>query len=132
MLVPRRWEGDPMTGFANLVVVDLECADPPAQADFYHKILGWDIVLNQPEYTEISNGTTRILFTRRVGYEGPGWPESAAPKRYHLCMRTEDVATAVQRCLELGASKPEFQPGGDRWTVLTDPSGHPFCLAKAQ
>ena len=37
----------------------------------------------------------------------------------------------VRRCLELGAGKPGFQPGGDRWTVLTDPSGHPFCLAQA-
>jgi predicted enzyme related to lactoylglutathione lyase len=121
-----------MTGFANLVVLDLECADPPALAEFYHQILGWDIILSEPGYTEISNGAARILFTRREGYEGPGWPESTAPKRYHLCMQTDDVARAVQRCLKLGARKPGFQPGGDRWTVLTDPSGHPFCLAKAE
>jgi hypothetical protein len=66
------------------------------------------------------------------GYAGPGWPDSAAPKRYHLDLRVDDVAAAVKLCLELGAAKPEFQPGGDRWTVLTDPSGHPFCLCPAQ
>ncbi len=32
-----------MTGFANLVVLDLECADPPVLADFYHQVLGWDV-----------------------------------------------------------------------------------------
>ncbi len=125
--------GDSMTGFADLVVVDLECTDPPALAEFYHQILGWDIVLSQPEYIEISNGTIRILFTRRDGYQGPGWPEpTAAPKRYHLCLQVDDVADAVQRGLDMGGGKSEFQPGGDRWTVLTDPSGHPFCLARAE
>jgi hypothetical protein len=43
----------------------------------------------------------------------------------------DDVAEAVERCLELGASKPDFQPGdGDRWTVLLDPAGHPFCVCR--
>jgi hypothetical protein len=40
------------------------------------------------------------------------------------------MAEAIERCLELGAATPVFQPGGDRWTVLTDPAGHPFCLAQ--
>ncbi|WP_372452599.1 TetR/AcrR family transcriptional regulator C-terminal domain-containing protein [Pseudonocardia nigra] len=26
------------------------------------------------------------------------------------------------------AAKPEFQSGGDRWRVFTDPAAHPFCL----
>lgn len=30
--------------------------------------------------------------------------------------------------LKLRAAKPEYQPGGDRFRVLTDPVGHPFCL----
>ncbi|MBC7301497.1 MAG: hypothetical protein H5T78_11130 [Nocardia sp.] len=27
-----------------------------------------------------------------------------------------------------GAVKAQFQPAPDRWRVLLDPSGHPFCL----
>ena len=80
----------------------------------------------------LSRPTRRILFTRVAGYEGSGWPTSSAPKRYHLCLRAADMTAAVRRCLELGAGKPDFQPGGDRWTVLIDPSGHPFCLGKAE
>lgn len=120
-----------MQGVANLVVLDLECHDPRVLAAFYHQVLGWDIASSQDECAEITNGSTRILFTRVDGYQGSGWPTSAAPKRYHLCLQTDDVGEAVKRCLELGAGKPEFQPGGGRWTVLTDPAGHPFCLAQA-
>jgi predicted enzyme related to lactoylglutathione lyase len=118
-----------MAGFANLVVLDLECADPAAMAEFYHQMLGWDVTTRHDDYVEISDGGTRILFTRVDGYQGSGWPASAAPKRYHLCLQADDLADAVRRCLDLGAGKPEFQPGGRRWTVLTDPAGHPFCLA---
>ena len=55
-----------------------------------------------------------------------------SPKRYHVDLEVADVTRAVDRCLELGATKPDFQPGGKSWTVLTDPGGHPFCLCQAQ
>jgi predicted enzyme related to lactoylglutathione lyase len=121
-----------MTGFANLIWLDLECADPPALAEFYHQVLGWEVTHTHDDYAALSGGNLRIRFGRVDGYEAPGWPDSGAPKRYHLDLQVDDVAKAVERCLELGAVKPEFQPGGDRWTVLTDPAGHPFCFCPAQ
>jgi Glyoxalase-like domain len=69
----------------------------------------------------ISDGSTGIRSGGVDGYEGPGWPDSVAPERHHLDLQVDDMTKAVERCLELGAGKPEFQPGGDRWTVLTDP-----------
>jgi predicted enzyme related to lactoylglutathione lyase len=122
----------PMAGFANLIWVDLECADPPALAEFYHQVLGWDVAESHDEYTVMSNGSIRVRFGRVDGHEGPGWPDSAAPKRYHLDLQVDDMAKAVERCLALGAGQPLFQPGGARWTVLTDPAGHPFCLCPVQ
>lgn len=117
-----------MAGFANLIMLNLDCPDPAALAEFYHQVLGWEVTHSQDEYAMISDGHTSIGFGRVEGYQPPGWPESPAPKRYHLDLRAGDVGKAVERCLQLGAAKPEFQPGGDRWTVLTDPAGHPFCL----
>lgn len=117
-----------MAGLASLIWMDLECADPPVLAEFYHEVLGWEVTDSQDDYAVITNGSARIRFGRVPGYEGPGWPDSAAPKRYHLDLQVDDVPKAVGRCLELGAGKPEFQPGGDQWTVLTDPAGHPLCL----
>ncbi|MHB1582486.1 MAG: VOC family protein [Acidimicrobiales bacterium] len=29
----------------------------------------------------------------------------------------------------LGARQPDFQSGADRWRVLLDPDGQPFCLS---
>lgn len=117
-----------MTGFASLIWLDLECADPPALAEFYHRLLGWDVTDSHHNYAVITDGNLTVRFGRVDGYQGPGWPGAGAPKRYHLDLRVDDMTEAVTRCLELGAGRPEFQPGGDRWTVLTDPAGHPFCL----
>ncbi len=119
-----------MAGFANLVVLDLECPDPSVLADFYSRVLGWEVGARHDDYVEISDRSTRILFTRVSGSWGAGWPASGPPKRYHLCLQADDRADAVERCLAMGAAKPDFQPGGDQWTVLTDPAGHPFCLAQ--
>ena len=121
-----------MARFATLIWVDLECADPPVLAGFYHQVLGWEIIDSQAEYAVVDAGGTRVRFGRVDGYQAPGWPGSGAPRRYHLDLQVDDVAEAVERCLELGAARPQFQPGGDRWTVLTDPAGHPFCLCPAQ
>ena len=117
-----------MTGFATLSWLDVECADPNELAEFYRQVLGWEVTHYQDEAAVITDGQTRIRFGRVDGYQPPGWPVSATPKRFHLDLDVDDVPAAVQRCLDLGANKPDFQPGGDRWTVLTDPAGHPFCL----
>ncbi len=121
-----------MAGFASLIWIDLECADPPVLAEFYHRLLGWAVAASHPDYAVLDgDGGLRIRLGRVAGYQGPGWPDAGAPKRYHLDIQTEDLAAAVARCQELGAGRPDFQPGGDRWTVLTDPAGHPFCLCAA-
>jgi len=69
-------------------------------------------------FAEISGGSIRILLSRVDGYEGPSWPDSAAPKRYHMDLRVGAVAKAVERCRELGAGKPECQPGGSILATL--------------
>jgi predicted enzyme related to lactoylglutathione lyase len=126
-------EGGPVAGFATLCWVDMECADPRELGEFYRQVLGWDITHYPDESAVITDGSTSIRFGRIEGYEPPGWPDTAAPKRYHMDLDVDDVAAAVERCLELGASKPEFQPGdGERWTVLLDPAGHPFCVCRAR
>jgi hypothetical protein len=79
----------------------------------------------------ITDGSTSIRFGCVDDCEPPSWPDWAAPKRHHMDLDVDHVAEAVARCLELGASKPDFQPGdGDRWTVLLDPAGHPFRVCR--
>jgi predicted enzyme related to lactoylglutathione lyase len=117
-----------MTGIATLAMVNLDCGNPAALAGFYHQVLGWEVTHSQDEYAMISDGTASIGFGRIDGYEPPRWPDPATPKRFHLDMYVDDLGQATAACLELGGGKPDFQPGGDRWVVLTDPDGQPFCL----
>jgi predicted enzyme related to lactoylglutathione lyase len=121
-----------VSGFATLCWVDMECANPRELGEFYRQVLGWDVTHYPDESAVITGGGTSIRFSRVAGYQPPTWPDSGAPKRYHMDLDVDDVAEAAERCLELGARQPDFQPGdGERWTVLLDPAGHPFCVCRA-
>jgi hypothetical protein len=45
----------------------------------------------------------------------------------HLHFRVDDLDTAEQTALALGATKLDHQPNTTT-RVLADPAGHPFCL----
>src|SRR5580704_15422210 len=116
---------------ASLYMVNLDCADPRAMAGFYSALLGWEIPYCEDEYSMVSDGTTSIGFGRIDGYTPPRWPDDEHAKQYHLDLRVRDVAMAEVASMKLGATVPEFQPGGDRWRVMLDPEGRPFCLMPA-
>ena len=120
-----------MSGFASLAMINFDAADPAGLASFYSQVLGWEITHSEGDYAMLSDGSTSIGFGRVPGYSAPGWPDEAAPKRYHLDFYVDDLDKAEEQALALGATKPAEQPNPDRWRVLLDPSGHPFCLTQA-
>ncbi|GAA3758798.1 putative enzyme related to lactoylglutathione lyase [Spinactinospora alkalitolerans] len=117
-----------MTATATLAMLNLDCADPSALAGFYGAVLDWKVVHSEEEYAMVSGEGTSIGFGRIEGYRPPEWPDTSAAKRFHLDMHVDDLDAAEERCVALGATRPAFQPGGDRWRVLLDPAGHPFCV----
>jgi hypothetical protein len=52
------------------------------------------------------------------------------PKQYHLDLAVDDLDAAERGFLAVGATKAKHQPQPDRWRVLLDPAGHPFCVTK--
>jgi hypothetical protein len=46
----------------------------------------------------------------------------------HLDLAVENVDEAEAEAVHLGAIRATDQPAPDRWRVLLDPAGHPFCL----
>lgn len=62
-------------------------------------------------------------------YRAPVWPEGDPPARIHLDMAVTDLDEAEAMALRAGATKPDGQPGPERWRVLLDPAGHPLCLS---
>lgn len=117
-----------MTAVAALAMINIDCDDPRALAGFYHQVLGWEVTHSEDAYAMITEGPLSIGFGRIEDYIPPRWPDPASPKQYHLDFVVADLEKAEAACLEAGASKPDHQPGGDRWRVLTDPAGHPFCI----
>jgi predicted enzyme related to lactoylglutathione lyase len=110
---------------AELTTVVLDCADPAALAAFYGEALGWEVTYSDDDTVQLG-GPVGLGFQRVEGYRGPGWPDAA--KHAHLDLRVDDLDRAVKEFTGLGATKPDFQPGGGDWVVLADPEGHLFCL----
>ncbi|MFI7419942.1 VOC family protein [Nonomuraea sp. NPDC049684] len=103
-----------------------DCADPVALAAFYAKATGWQVGDSDPGYATVTGGPVPLAFQRIDGYRGPGWPNDG--KHAHLDLTVPDVEEARRALVALGATLPAHQPGGDDWTVLLDPEGHPFCV----
>ncbi|MEU1812555.1 VOC family protein [Micromonospora aurantiaca (nom. illeg.)] len=117
-----------MTAHADIAMISIDSSDPAAHAAFYAKALGWEITHSEAEYAMIVKDGPAIGFGLVPGYTPPAWPDESGDKRYHLDLYVDDVAVAEKALVAAGATRPEFQPGGERWTVLLDPIGQPFCL----
>lgn len=116
-----------MSALTEFTAVVIDCADPATLAEFYRRATGWELTYSDDDFAYLGNGgPVQLGFQRIEGYRAPGWPDDR--KHAHLDLKVADVAAAAKALLDLGATRPEFQPGGDKWTVLADPEGHVFCL----
>lgn len=114
------------TPAATIGMVTIDCSDAKAMSDFYSAVLGWEVAYQGEGYAMLQHGDQRLGFGETPDFQRPSWPDDGH-KQFHLDLAAEDVDAAVARCVELGATKPEQQPG-ETWTVLLDPAGHAFCV----
>lgn len=113
-----------------LGTVVLDCPDPQALGRFYATILGWQVVDDDPEWTDIRSEDGQYLsFQRAENLLPPRWPDPAYPQQFHLDIRVDDIASAEREVLRLGATFVADEMGAaSGFRVYTDPAGHPFCL----
>ncbi|MGW0819940.1 VOC family protein [Streptomyces sp. NPDC002845] len=110
--------------------VTLDCADPKALARFYAELTGMQVSYSVDEFVALTGAPNCDLGFQRVdGYRAPQWPGQDVPQQFHLDFQVEDIGEAEKLALRLGAVRPDHQPGDERWRVLLDPAGHPFCLS---
>jgi catechol 2,3-dioxygenase-like lactoylglutathione lyase family enzyme len=115
-----------------LCAVTIDCPDPVQLALFYQQFLGGTLHSSNNDFVVLSSDReVRLDFQRVPNNQPPPWPNHAAPRRLHLDFIVDDLNKAEIHLLGLGAAVADFQPGGDRFRVLLDPAGHPFCLATA-
>ena len=109
----------------------IDCPDdegaPEALQTFYARALDGEVVRGAVRARGL------VLSFRGVqGYRAPTWPGSQTPMQMHLELVVDDLAEAVARLRQLGASLPDHQdPDDPHLTVLLDPTGHPFCVIAA-
>jgi len=122
----------PMAMNARLCAVTIDCSDPVQLALFYQQFLGGTLYSSNNDFVVLSTDSdVRLDFQRVPNDQPPPWPDRAAPRRLHLDFIVDDLDKAEIHLLGLGAVLADSQPGGQRFRVLLDPAGHPFCLATA-
>jgi catechol-2,3-dioxygenase len=115
---------DPET---TLMGVMLDCPDAKALSGFYSELLGKPVTYEAGGMAMIGqDGEHPVLFQQIESYTPPRWPDPAHPQQVHLDVLVEDVQTAEQAALAIGATR---LPGeGVNWRVYADPASKPFCL----
>jgi hypothetical protein len=109
--------------------VTLDCDDPAALADFWAAMLGGKVSYSSDDFVGVELPTGLwIGAVRSPGHRPAEWPEGNTPQQFHLDLAVADLDDAEQAAIELGAAKADHQPEPDRWRVLLDPAGHPFCV----
>lgn len=117
-----------------LSTVVLDSRDSHALAAFYLNMLGWQKTYEDSEWIDIQSpaGGVKIGFQQDPDYAAPGWPAPppAQQQMLHLDFalpNAEAMRQAVEHAVACGATLAP-QQYSDRWTVLLDPAGHPFCF----
>ncbi len=112
-----------------IAMFTIDCLDANVLAAFYASLLGMELAYSDDNVAMLTGPNGPALgFGGEPNYTPPPWPDDNCDKQFHLDLKVADIPAAEQASLALGATRPDFQPGGDRWRVLLDPAGHPFCL----
>ena len=117
------------TPTATLSMVNVDSSDPARLAQFYAAALGWQVTYSDDNYGMVEGDGVKIGFGKVDGFRPVQWPDETASKRFHFDLEVDNLDAAAATLCAAGASQPDFQPGADRWRVLLDPDGRPFCLS---
>jgi predicted enzyme related to lactoylglutathione lyase len=111
----------------------IDCTNPERARVFYANLMGWEktIAHNCPAL-KTDNGLTILFAKADIPYVPPVWPEEPGEqqKQMHLDFTVDDVQSAVDKAIRLGAKKAAMQYGDEDFITMLDKEGRPFCLCK--
>ena len=114
-----------------LSTVVLDAPDARELADFYRRLLGWEVKVDEGDWVLLRrpNDGTSLSFQTEDFYVRPVWPGAAGEQlmMLHLDIEVDDLDEAGAHAVAQGATLAGFQPQDDV-RVYLDPAGHPFCL----
>lgn len=115
--------------------ITIDCAYPLRTRDFYAALTGWE---KQEAYgcpaLVCDNGLLMLFMGCDFKYIPPVWPEEVGrqQKQMHLDFMVDNLSSAVEKAIQLGATKAAAQYGEEHFVTIFDPEGHPFCLCERQ
>jgi hypothetical protein len=109
--------------------IALDCADPELLGAFWAALLDGEVAFSSDAFVAVKTDSVWLAATRVEDYIPPTWPGSQTPKQVHLDLAVDDLTEAEERATGLGAVRADSQPAPERYIVLLDPAGHPFCLS---
>jgi catechol 2,3-dioxygenase-like lactoylglutathione lyase family enzyme len=111
--------------------VVIDAPEPVALAAFYARVLGWQVVGDDPDHAVVAapSGVAYLAVQRNADYVAPVWPPEPGRQQMmlHLDVEVVELDEAVANAVRLGARVADQQPQASV-RVLLDPAGHPFCL----
>lgn len=116
-------------GIARFGAISLDCSDPAGLAAFWAELLGGEVAFTSDAFVAVKTDRVWLTAHRVSDYQAPSWPDDGAPKQMHIDLAVDDLDRAEAEAVRLGAKRAADQPAPDRWRVLLDPAGHPFCLS---
>jgi hypothetical protein len=108
--------------------VALDCEDPGSLARFWASLLDGDMVVELASFAAVKVPGLWITAQRVEEHRRVTWPDGEVAKQIHLDLAVDDLATTSEQAIDLGARLADVQPAADRYLVMIDPAGHPFCL----
>ena len=114
---------------SNWFSVVVECDEPVRLADFWCRVLGYEVVDQSDDIVDIAPNAGAfpgIEFIRSAGHE-------RRTSSLHLDLNPDDQDAEVARLIALGAQRIDVgQPPDASWVVLADPEGNAFCVLAPQ
>lgn len=118
-----------MIGSLHSIVLDT--SDIKGLASFYTELAGLSEHYADDDWIMLESAEGwKLGFQRADDHVPPRWPDPAYPQQFHLDLLVPDREAAVERAIALGATR--LPGGGESWTVLADPAGHPFCVCQGE
>ena len=114
---------------ARLGSVSLDCSDPLALGTFWASLLEGELAFTSEQFVAVKTDRGWITAIQVPDYRAPTWPGAEVPKQIHLDLAVTDLEAAEAEAVRLGAVRTVEQPAPDRYRVMLDPAGHPFCLS---
>ena len=125
----------PRTDFkiSNFEIVMLYVKDVKRSTNFYHDLLGLEIVFHHEGRTTFAFGSSRIMIHPGHGDEFPATPPNPIGWGVALYLEVDNVDAAIAHLKNNNVSilqQPADQPWGERDAAVLDPDGYHIHLSQ--